>query len=108
MNELAANASAGLQQAWANIILFVPKLLMFAAILVIGYMIARFLSKLFNKLLEKIGFDRLVERGGIKRALARTNWDASDILSKVLYYFVMFLRCNWPLASSAPTQSALC
>ena len=89
MNELVNSASVGLQHAWANVILFVPKLLMFIAILVIGYFMAKFLCKLFNKVLEKVGFDRLVERGGVKRALDRTNWDASDILSKVLYYFVM-------------------
>ena len=89
MNELAVNARAGLQQAWADIVLFVPKLLVFAAILVAGYFVARFLCKILNRVLERVGFDRLVERGGVKRALDRSKWDASDIVSKLLFYFVM-------------------
>jgi hypothetical protein len=89
MNQLAENTKVGLQQAWANIILFVPKLLACVVILVIGYCVAKFLCKIFANVLQKLGFDRLVERGGVKRALSRTNWDASDLLGKLLFYFIM-------------------
>jgi hypothetical protein len=89
MNDLATSFKAGVGAAWGNVLLFGPKLLMFLVILVVGYYIAKFLCKLFNRVLERIGFDRLVERGGIKRMLDRTNWDASDILSKLLFYFIM-------------------
>ncbi len=89
MNDLATSFKVGIGAAWGNVLLFGPKLLMFLVILVVGYYIAKFLCKLFNRVLERVGFDRLVERGGIKRMLDRTNWDASDILSKLLFYFVM-------------------
>jgi hypothetical protein len=36
-----------------------------------------------------VGFDRLVERGGIKKALANSKYDASEIMGKIVYYFVL-------------------
>jgi hypothetical protein len=89
MNELAVNTKLGLQAAWANVLFFVPKVLLFIILLIAGHFIGKILCRALNSVLERVGFDRLVERGGIKRALARTKWDASDILGKVLYYFVM-------------------
>lgn len=69
--------------------LFVPKLLLATAVVVVGYFVAKLLCKVLDAILERVGFDRLVERGGIKRAMSRTNWDASDLLSKTVFYFVM-------------------
>jgi hypothetical protein len=85
----ANDFQVGAQQALSNLLLFVPKVLLFAAILVGGYFLAKFSCKMLNRLLDRIGFDRLVERGGIKRAMEKTKWDASDLLSKTLFYFVM-------------------
>ena len=72
-----------------QVISFLPKLLVFLVILVIGYFIAKLLAKLVNKVLERVGFDRAVERGGIRNALARSQYDASDILAKIVFYAVM-------------------
>lgn len=68
---------------------FVPKLLIFLLILVVGLLIAKALSKAISTLLEKAGFDRAVERGGIKDALAKSKFDASDIVAKIIYYTLM-------------------
>jgi hypothetical protein len=81
---------AGLGDAWASIATFLPKLLGFLVVLVIGYLIAKAIAKLVDGLLERVGFDRMVERGGIGRALERSRFDASDILGK-LVFFVLFL-----------------
>src|SRR5438093_11417557 len=89
MNNIGSTISGGAAAALASVILWGPKLLMFIAILVIGYFVAKLVCKVLNRVLERVGFDRLVERGGVKRALARSNWDASDILSKLAFYFVM-------------------
>ena len=68
---------------------FVPKLALFLVILVVGIIIAKVIAKALNALLEKAGFDRAVERGGIKRALANSKMDASDIVAKLIYYTLM-------------------
>lgn len=65
---------------------FLPKLLGFLLILVIGLIVAKIIAKAIDKLLEKVGFDRAVERGGIKKALSKSKFDASDIVSKLVYY----------------------
>ncbi len=78
---------------------FIPKLIGFLLILIIGYFIAKFIAKLVDKLLQKAGFDRAVERGGIKKALAKSNYDASDIVAKIVF-FAIFI----PVLSAAVGQ----
>jgi hypothetical protein len=68
---------------------FVPKLVIFLLILVIGLLVAKAIGKALSALLEKAGFDRAVERGGVKRALAQSQFDASDIVAKLVYYTLM-------------------
>lgn len=80
----------GLGDAWAATAAFVPKLLGFLAILVIGYFVAKAIEKVVDGILERVGFDKAVERGGIKRALAQSKYDASSILAKLAFY-VIFL-----------------
>jgi len=41
------------------------------------------------RVLTRIGFDQLAERGGIKTALAHSKYDASDILAKIVYYAIL-------------------
>lgn len=78
-----------LEEGLSTVLAFLPKLLAFVAILAIGWIIARVLQRLVDGVLERVGFDRAVERGGIKRALARTQYDASDLLAKLVFYAVM-------------------
>jgi hypothetical protein len=80
---------AGLANGWALVLTFVPKILFFAAILIGGYFLAKLVCRGLNAVLERVGFNRVVERGGIKRALDRSGWEASQILSKLVFYFVM-------------------
>ncbi|HEX8099800.1 MAG TPA: hypothetical protein VF660_06320 [Actinomycetota bacterium] len=80
--------SKGLQDAWTRIATFVPKFIAFLLILLIGYFVAKILQRILNRILERVGFDRVVERGGVKKALERSKYDASDILSKIAFYIV--------------------
>jgi Conserved TM helix len=75
--------------AWSNVAAFVPKFAVFLLILIVGYLIAKAIAKILAKVLTRVGFDRLVERGGVKRALDRSSYDASGILAKVVYYAIM-------------------
>lgn len=72
-----------------SVLLFLPKALAFIVILLIGWLIAKAVRKLVDKVLERVGFDRLVERGGIKTALAHSKYDASDIVAKLVYYAIL-------------------
>jgi len=81
---------------------FVPKLVLFFVILIIGIIIAKALSKIVNTVLEKVGFDRVVERGGVGKALAKSKYDASDILAKLVYYAVMLFTLNLAFGAFGP------
>jgi len=81
----------GLTDAWRAVATFVPKLAAFLLILLIGWFVAKAVAKLVDKVLERVGFDRLVERGGIKQMLSRTKYDASDLLAKLVYYALLLI-----------------
>ncbi|MEU7999201.1 hypothetical protein AB0B83_28325 [Micromonospora sp. NPDC049060] len=77
--------------ALRSVMLFLPKAVAFVAILVAGWLIAKAVLKIVDKVLERVGFDRAVERGGVRRALARSRYDASDIVAKLAYYGVLLV-----------------
>ncbi|MCY4724645.1 hypothetical protein NYO98_00025 [Nocardioides sp. STR2] len=78
-----------LRDGLSTIAEFVPKLVLFLVILIVGIIIAKVIAKALNALLEKAGFDRAVERGGIRRALSNSTMDASDIVAKLIYYTLL-------------------
>jgi len=88
---LAIDIQSGLSEAWERIATFVPKFLGFLAILLIGYIIAKLLAGLVDRLLERVGFDGWVERGALKTALERSRFDASDILSVVTFWAIFLI-----------------
>jgi MFS family permease len=100
--EEKVNLTAGVEQAWTNFMTFLPKFVIFLAILLVGWFVARLLARGCNALLERVGFDRLVERGGIKRTLERTRYDASDLLSKILFYTVVLFVLQMAFGVFAP------
>ena len=72
---------------------FIPKLIGFLLILLLGYLVAKLVAKAVNAVLERVGFDGAVERGGVKKALAKSKYDASDIVAKLVFFavFIPFL-----------------
>ena len=83
---MSDNVSDAVGDALRSVMLFLPKAVAFLAILVAGWLIAKAVLKIVEKVLERVGFDRAVERGGIRRALSRSRYDASDIVAKLVYY----------------------
>jgi hypothetical protein len=88
-NVMRESFEAGLAQASALFLTFVPRLLLAVAIVAIGYFVGKLICRVLSRVLDRAGFNRLVERGGLKRALDHSGWEAGQILSKVVFYFVM-------------------
>ena len=105
MDELRDGFGEGLAAAAT----FLPKLLGFVLILVIGYFIAKAIEKVLDRVLERVGFDRWVERGGIRRALARSKYDASSLLSKLVFYvaFLFVLQLAFGIFGSNPVSDLI-
>ncbi len=88
---LAVSWDDDIGDAWDRAVTIIPKLLTFIVILLITFVVAKAIAKIVDTVLERLGFDRLVERGGVKAALARSKYDASDIVAKVIYYAVLLI-----------------
>jgi hypothetical protein len=88
---LAIDIQHGLTVAWERVATFVPKFLGFLAILIIGYLIAKLIARVIDGILERVGFDRWVERGSLKAAMDKTKFDASDILAKIAFWAVFLI-----------------
>lgn len=78
-----------LQDGLATVVRFVPQLVLFLVILVIGWIVAKLLRKLVATLLVKVGFDRAVERGGMGSKMRDSKYRASDVAALVVYYAVL-------------------
>jgi len=106
---LAVEYSQGVEDAWSDIASFVPKLIGFLIILIIGYLIVKAISKIVAAALERVGFDKAVEKGGIKKMLDKSEYDASDILGKVIFYalFLLVLQMAFGVFGSNPVSDLL-
>lgn len=109
MTALAQVDTSPLNNALNTAAEFLPKLLGFFAILIIGYFVAKVIAKVIEKILERVGFDRAVEKGGIRKALAKSQYDPSDILAKVVFYalFLIVLTLAFNVFGENPVSELL-
>ncbi|GAA3194019.1 mechanosensitive ion channel family protein [Nonomuraea roseoviolacea] len=85
------NFGQGLTDVFRQIATFVPRLIAFIVILVIGWLIAKLLAKVADKILERVGFDRAVQRSGMGRVMERSRYDASGLVAKLIYYAILLV-----------------
>ena len=88
---LAVDVQGGVSSAWSNVITFVPKLAAALLIILAGYLIAKVIARVLDNVLERVGFDRAVERGGLRQALANSKYDPSDIIAKLAFWLIFLV-----------------
>ncbi|MFI1396273.1 hypothetical protein [Streptomyces sp. NPDC020681] len=88
---LSVDFGQGFTDAWSAVARFVPKLLAFLVILLIGWLVAKLLARFADRLLRKAGFDKLAERSGVAHALKDSPYDATGIIVKILYYGILLV-----------------
>jgi hypothetical protein len=99
----------GLQAAFANALAFIPNFLAFLVILIVGFFVAKGLGKALDAVLDRVGFDKMVEQGGIKEALSRSGYHVSDILGKIAFYtiFLFVLQLAFGVFGPNPISALL-
>lgn len=109
MTIFAVDFQSGFEDAWRDVARFVPHLLGFVVVLVVGYLVAKAIAKAADAVLERVGFDRAVERGGVKRALSHSKYDASTIVSKLIFYalFLIVLQMAFGVFGPNPVSDLL-
>ncbi|MBB5958394.1 hypothetical protein FHS29_005002 [Saccharothrix tamanrassetensis] len=116
MNALLAVQTAQAQgigeatgDALRSVVTFLPKLVGFLLVLLIGWIVARLLRTAVHKVLERVHFDRAVQRGGIGEAMARSKFDASGLVAQIVYYGILLiaLQIAFGLFGSNPVSNLL-
>jgi hypothetical protein len=86
----AASIGDELTTLLGNVVNVAVKVLIFLVIMAIGWLVARWLRKWLAGFLERVGFDRAVERGGLNRMLG--SYKASDLTARlVMFGFLLFV-----------------
>jgi small-conductance mechanosensitive channel len=82
-----------LQDALSAFLGYIPQLIGALIILIIGYIIAKALQAIVGRVLEGIGFDRWMERGGIKQFFDRADTEHTphSILGRLVFWFVFII-----------------
>jgi small-conductance mechanosensitive channel len=82
-----------LQDALSTFLGYIPQLIGALIILIVGYVVARVLRAVVGRVLQGIGFDRWMERGGIKQFFdrAETNQTPASILGALVFWFVFII-----------------
>jgi small-conductance mechanosensitive channel len=72
---------------------YIPQLIGAIVILLVGFLVARALQAVVSRLLQGIGFDRWMERGGIKQFFdqAQTRETPASVLAKLVFWFVFII-----------------
>src|ERR687893_58877 len=82
-----------LQDALSAFFSYLPQRIGAIVILIVGYVVARALQAIVGRVLQGIGFDRWMERGGIKQFFdrAETNQTPVSILGALVFWFVFII-----------------
>lgn len=91
MNAAAVEISESLQRGIDDLIGFLPRLIGFLLIVLIGYLVAKVLAKVVALALEKLGTDRALSSGTSGEYVEKVAPDLSpsQLIGKVVFWFVM-------------------
>ncbi|MFE2410491.1 hypothetical protein ACFXDE_19330 [Kitasatospora sp. NPDC059408] len=88
---LSVDFGSGFTQAWSKIAKVIPQFIAFLAILVIGWFVAKAIAKLLDRVLRRLGSERIAERAGMARYLSGSSYDMTGIVCKIVYYAVLLM-----------------
>src|SRR5438067_450496 len=82
-----------LANALNMILTFIPKLIGFLVILIVGLIIAALVERAVTFLLREVGFDNMAARIGLTRFEQRmgVRMDTAGILGKIVYWFIVLI-----------------
>jgi hypothetical protein len=81
-----------LEDSFNQLYLYLPALLGALVILFAGYLLAKLLAKATEKVLRRIHFNRILERGGVMQAVERSgsHVNPTRVAANIIFWFVMF------------------
>lgn len=94
----------GLTDAWSAIVSFVPKLLVFLVILIVGWIVAKAIARFVGMILNRVGFTKLLDRAGAGKLLAGSGVEPISLLTKIIYYLILLIVLQLALSAFGPTN----
>src|SRR2546429_5456393 len=93
INDWGTSIFNALSNAVNLILTFIPRVIGFLVILIVGLIVAALVSKAVTFLLRKVGFDRMANRIGLNRLEQRmgVTMDPAGILGKVVFWFLLLI-----------------
>lgn len=92
-------------QAFTDLASFVPKLIAFLVILVIGIFVAKWIRRLIVKLLQRIRFDSYIDKSGLGAPLERAGFaDSGRFVAQLIYMLIMLLVLKLSLSAFGPND----
>jgi mechanosensitive ion channel-like protein len=87
----AVEISDSLQRGLDDLVAFLPRLIGFLIILLIGWLIARIVKRVLVAALQKVGFDRALHTGPSAQYVDRVMPDArpSEVIGTIAFWFLM-------------------
>ncbi len=90
--DIVDSLQTGTTSFFEGLLGFLPALIGFLAILLIGWWVARFLSGLVARLFKSINLDHYLDKAGIGGPLERAGYaDSGRFVAKLFYYLLMLL-----------------
>jgi hypothetical protein len=108
-NALAIDFTGGLNDAWSKVAQFVPKLIGFLVVLVIGWFVSKLIARVLDRVLRRVGSEKLAERAGAAKMLEGSKYDTTGIVCKVVYYALLLitLQLGFGVFGSNPVSTML-
>lgn len=94
---------ASITDAFTDLASFVPKLIAFLLIFVIGWFIAKFIRRAITTVLNKINFDSYIDKAGIGAPLERAGFaNSGRFVATLIYYMIMLMVLQLALSAFGP------
>ena len=89
-----------IEDAVSDIATFIPKLVVFLLVLLIGMFIAKWIRRAVVSLLRTVKFDEYIDKAGIGAPLERAGFaDSGRFVAQILYYLIALLVLKLALSS---------
>ncbi|HXV59041.1 MAG TPA: hypothetical protein VD704_14350 [Gaiellaceae bacterium] len=85
---LYADIGDSVQRGFDEFATWVPRLAAFVAIVVVGYFVARIVGGLIRRLLERVGFDRMLHSGTAGSWIAKVTARPSELLAAIAFWAI--------------------
>lgn len=77
----------------SSVLLWLPRVVGSLLWLLVGWVIARLFQAVIGGVLQRLGFDRMAERAGLRQLLADVGFDASAsaVLARIVYWLILLV-----------------